>query len=138
VSAADVETLRRMFEELVPEEVAPVQLSAVERWWDPELTYLEDPRWPGSTEYRGRERVLEAWNSYLEILGGIHMGIEGLIDAGDQVVAMVRITGSSKGAEVPFDHLWAYVLRLRDGKLVYWRAYWEPDEGLAAAGASSP
>ena len=31
----------------------------------------------------------------------------------------------------------AYVCRVRDGKLVYQRAYWDPDEALAAAGVSS-
>ena len=63
--------------------------------------------------------------------------VEEVIDAGDEVVAVVRVSGTSKGADVPFEHLWAYVCRVRDGKLVYQRAYWDPDEALAAAGVSS-
>jgi ketosteroid isomerase-like protein len=82
--------------------------------------------------------VLRAWNSYLEVFRTVQMGVEEMIDAGDEVVAVVRVSGISTGADVPFDHLWAYLLRLRDGKLVYWRAYWDPDEALAAAGVDSP
>jgi ketosteroid isomerase-like protein len=66
------------------------------------------------------------------------MKVEDLIQAGDCVVALVRVTGVSKGADVPFDHLWGYLCRLRDGQLAYQRAYWDPDDALADAGVSSP
>ena len=45
-------------------------------------------------------------------------------------------SGVSTGGDVPFDHLWAYLCRLRDGKLAYQRAYWEPEEALKEAGVS--
>jgi ketosteroid isomerase-like protein len=84
---------------------------------------------------RGRIRGGPA---YREILGSTELSVERIVDAGDDVVALVRVSGVSKGADVPFEHLWAYVCRLRDGKLAYQRAYWDPDEALAAAGVDSP
>jgi ketosteroid isomerase-like protein len=138
VSAADVRILGQMWEELGTSSPTEVRREAAERWWDPEIQYVEDPRWPGSSSYRGLDQVIAAWNVYLEILGSTEMGVERIVDAGDEVVALVRVSGVSKGADVPFDHLWAYVCRLRDGKLAYQRAYWDPDEALAAAGVDSP
>jgi ketosteroid isomerase-like protein len=138
VSAADVRILGQMWEELGTSSPTEVRREAAERWWDPEIEYVEDPRWPGSSTYRGLDEVIAAWNAYLEILGSTELSVERIVDAGDDVVALVRVSGVSKGADVPFDHLWAYVCRLRDGKLAYQRAYWDPDEALAAAGVDSP
>jgi ketosteroid isomerase-like protein len=133
VSAADVEFLRGMFEDLGGA-VSPTALDEVERWWHPEMEYVEDPKWPGSSAYRGREEVLRVWNSYLDVFRTVRMDVEDVIDAGDEVVAVVRVSGISTGADVPFDHLWAYVCRVRDGKLAYQRAYWYPEEALSDAG----
>jgi ketosteroid isomerase-like protein len=126
-----------MYEDLGTD-ISPIDLGSVERWWHPEIEYLEDPKWPGSSAYRGREEVLQIWNSYLEVFRSVRMEVEDVIDGGDEVVAIVRINGISKGGDVPFDHRWAYVCRIRDGKLAYQRAYWDPDEALAAAGVESP
>jgi ketosteroid isomerase-like protein len=123
-----------MFEDLTGPEVSPRDLAAVEPWWHEEMEYVEDPKWPGSSVYRGREEVLRVWNAYLEVFRTVRMEVEDMIDAGDEVVALVRVSGISTGADVPFDHLWAYVCRLRDGKLAYQRAYWDPDEALSDAG----
>ena len=138
MSAADVRIVGQMWEELGTSSPTEVRREAAERWWDPEIEYVEDPRWPGSSTYRGLDEVIAAWNAYLEILGSTELSVERIVDAGDDVVALVRVSGVSKGADVPFDHLWAYVCRLRDGKLAYQRAYWDPDEALAAAGVDSP
>jgi ketosteroid isomerase-like protein len=137
MSAADVQFLRQMFDEL-GRDVSPTDLSAVEPWWHSEIEYSEDPKWPGSSSFQGREEVLRVWNSYLEVFRTVRMEVQDVIDAGDEAVALVRVSGISKGADVPFDHVWAYVCRIRDGKLAYQRAYWEPDEALVDAGVSSP
>ena len=57
--------------------------------------------------------------------------------AGNQIVGLVRISGVSKGADLPFEHLWAYVCRVEDGQLVHQRAYWEPAEALSDTGVES-
>jgi len=138
VSAADVQILRRMWEEMANAAPSGVDPEAAERWWHPEIEYVEDPRWPGSRAYRGRDEVIATWNGYLEVLGSTKMEVEDLVDAGDGIVALVRVSGISKGADIPFEHLWGYVCRVRDGQLAYQRAYWDPEEALSAAGVASP
>jgi ketosteroid isomerase-like protein len=138
VAADDVEILRKMWLELGnPGDSDAVDRAAAERWWHAEIEYVEDPKWPGSRSYCGLDDVIEAWNGYLEVLGSADFLIEDVIDTGSEVVALVRVTGVSTGGDVPFDHLWGYVCRVRDGQLVYQRAYWDPDEALAAAGVDS-
>ena len=136
MSTADADFLRRMFED-VGGDVSPRGLDQVEPWWHPEIEYVEDPKWPGSSEFQGREEVLRIWNSYLEVFRTVRMEVQDVIDAGDGIVAVVRVSGISTGADVPFDHVWAYLCRVRDGKLAYWRAYWDPEEALEAAGVDS-
>jgi ketosteroid isomerase-like protein len=136
VGAGDLEILRRMWAEMLSSTPVEMDDAAAERWWHPEIEYVEDPKWPGSTTYRGREAVIRAWHGYLEVFGSVEMKVEGLRDAGDEVVALVRLRGISKGGDVPFEHLWAYVCRVREGQLAYQRAYWDPREALEDAGVS--
>jgi len=57
-------------------------------------------------------------------------------NSGDQVVATVRVGGLTRGSGVPFDHTWGYVCETKDGKLSYFRAYFDRAEALKAAGLS--
>jgi len=137
VSVADIEILGRMWQELqdrAPGE--PLSRELAERWWDEDVEYIEDPHWPGSGHYRGLDEVMRAWNGYLEVFESAEMKLERVFDAGNEAVFFVRVTGISKGADVPFDHLWGYVCRVRNGKLAYQRAYWDPQQALEAAGVS--
>ena len=58
--------------------------------------------------------------------------------SGDLLVALIRFNVVSVAGDVPLDHVWGYVCEARDGRLVRLRAYWDPDEALAAAGVDSP
>jgi hypothetical protein len=51
-------------------------------------------------------------------------------------VAFVRFRGRSASG-VPHDHLWGYLVEVRDRQIVYSRAYYEPQEALEAAGLGS-
>ena len=137
MSAADTETIRQMWEEIaggLPEETA--WKAAIERWWHPELLYEEDPKWPGAGAYRGRDEVRAVFEGYAEVMGTATFSVEGIAASDDDVVVLVRVKGDS-AAGVPWDHLWGYLCRTRAGQLEYLRAYWDPDEALADAGASS-
>jgi ketosteroid isomerase-like protein len=109
--------------------------AAIERWWHPELVYEEDPSWPGAGTHRGRDQVRAAFEGYSEVMGIAEFSLEQVEPLEDGVVALVRVRGDS-AAGVPWDHLWGYACRARDGQLVYLRAYWDPEEALAAGGAS--
>jgi ketosteroid isomerase-like protein len=134
VTDSDVEILRGMWGELSSAGPADsLNDELVDRWWHPELEYVEDPSWPGASAYQGRDAVRDAWNAYLDVFGSAEMQLERIVEAGEDTVALVRIKGISKGADIPFDHLWGYVCRVRDGRLSYLRACWDPEDALRAA-----
>jgi ketosteroid isomerase-like protein len=137
VSSAEIESLREMWETWSGPIGGPEQRERFrERWWHDAITYEEDPRWPGAGTYEGKEAVAEVFEAYMEVFEG-ELKLERLVEAGDRAVALVRFALVSSGGDVPTDHVWGYVCRARDGKLVYLRAYWDPDEALAAVGVDS-
>ena len=107
-----------------------------EAYWHPDIEYAEDPRWPGASTYRGRDAVVDCFRAYSEALGpaaDMTVTLERAIDAGERVVALVRFKGLSASG-VPHEHLWAYVVEVRDGLIARLEAFYEPQEALEAAG----
>lgn len=131
MSEEDAELVRAAFE------TAQDLEQAAQTYWHPEVEYVEDPRWPGASRYQGREAVLRCFQAYFEDLGGPAeeqaSSVERVIDAGDRQVPFVRFSGRSASG-VPHEHLWAYVVEVREGQITYFRAYYEPQEALEAVG----
>jgi ketosteroid isomerase-like protein len=135
VSSEDLAALTLMWEEWSGPIGGPEERASFRgRWWHPEITYEEDPRWPGSGSYQGKDEVAKVFEGYMEVFGAGDVTIEDLVEAGDGLVALVRFRLVSAGGDVPIDHVWGYVCAARDGKLAHLRAYWNPQEALAAAG----
>ena len=59
-----------------------------------------------------------------------------MIDAGEQVVSVQRITGRARGSGVETELRYAVVNTVRNGKLVRGREYWTRAEALEAVGLS--
>ncbi|HKH23225.1 MAG TPA: nuclear transport factor 2 family protein [Solirubrobacterales bacterium] len=136
MSAEDLASLRQMWEMWGGPIGGPeARAKFRDRWWHPEITYEEDPRWPGSGTYHGKEQVAEVFESYMEVFSG-NLTVERLVEGEDRLVAFVRFRLLSAGGDVPTERVWAYVCRARDGQLSYLRAYWDPQEALEAAGVS--
>src|SRR5690242_15418214 len=103
----------------------------VDRWFHPEVVYEEDPRWPDSSTYRGRDAVLERLRDLTTVLGEMEIVIDDLTEA---PVGRFGFRGAGSGSGAPYEHLWGYVYELRDDKIVHVRAYIDPDEARRAAG----
>ncbi len=58
------------------------------------------------------------------------------IDAGDHVVALVRLSGKGEGSGVNVELATYHVLTFRDGKVARRRLYTDRAEALEAAGLS--
>jgi hypothetical protein len=77
------------------------------------------------------------FKEYMDVLGtpdAISMRVERVVDAGDRQVPIVRVSGLASTSGVPHEHLWGYVVKVRDGRIAYFRAYYEPAEALDAVG----
>lgn len=90
--------------------------------------------WPEQQVYvgvEGAETFLSDWASAWD---DWELELEGLRDAGDKVLALVRQRGRSKGAGMPVDMYFAQVWTLRDGKEARMEMYSDPSEALKAVG----
>ena len=131
MSDESVELVRKAFGEAAAESLEAVALT----YWHPDVEYVEDPRWPGASRYKGRDAVLRCFQGYAEALGPgeqVDVMVERVFDAGERQVPLVRFHGRSASG-IPHEHLWAYVVEVRDGQIAYFRAYYEPEEALEAA-----
>ena len=131
MSQANVDLVRKAFEGDLAE--------AARTYWHPEIEYIEDPRFPGASSYKGRDVVLRCWQDYREVLDAeddIDVTVEHVFDAGARQVPFVRFRGHASTSGIPFDHLWGYVVEVREERIAYLHAYYEPREALEAAGLS--
>jgi ketosteroid isomerase-like protein len=74
------------------------------------------------------------WQDWLDTFDDLKIEPLELIDAGEDVVAVLRFGGRAKLSGVETDLTFAVVYTLRDGKVARGREYWTRDEALEAAG----
>jgi ketosteroid isomerase-like protein len=120
--------VRRMFRCLNADGIKAV----AERFFDADVEYQDDAAWPGGGVHVGRAAVIARFEEVIEVLGIHDVGVERVVDAGNQLAWVITASGQSTVAEVPNDHRWGYVGRITDGKLAYFRAYYDADAAIAA------
>ncbi|MFL5907756.1 MAG: nuclear transport factor 2 family protein [Solirubrobacterales bacterium] len=136
MSEENVEIVRRMFQAFRNRD-----WTAAREPVDPEEIEMDVTRSPIeglSGVYRGREEVAYFWSQWLEAWGEQEIEEEELIDAGDQVVtwtASHKFRGRGSGVTVDFPP-YAWLVTLRDGKVVRGTLYMDKGEALKAAGLS--
>jgi ketosteroid isomerase-like protein len=110
-------------------------VGAAERFWDAQVEYHDDPQWPGGSAHHGRDAVAARFLEVIQVLGIEKATVERVVEAGDDELAwIVRYSGRSTGEGVPNDHTWGYVGRISNGRLIYFRAYYQPAQALEAVG----
>jgi ketosteroid isomerase-like protein len=130
MSQENVEIVRRYFAAYERD-----GLDASAEFWHPDINWraaegaLDDV---GLMEGPGAlRRYYEQWEDTFE---SGRVEVEELVDAGDQVVAVVRAIGRMKESEAEVDLRYAIVLSIRDGKIAAGREYFTREEALEAAG----
>jgi ketosteroid isomerase-like protein len=88
----------------------------------------------GRGQYRGLEGLVEGWRDWLEGWDSHVIQLEELIDAGDKVVALVRIKGKTTRHGVEVEHSPAAVWTIADGTVVGISFYLDRDQAFEAAG----
>ena len=88
--------------------------------------------------YRGHEGVRIYWRRWFEAWRGLEFEVQDVLDAGDEIVVLIRNQRqwgryTDIATELP---PYALVYTFRDGKIVRWRAFPEQDEALKAVGLS--
>ena len=103
---------------------------------DPGIEWTTTGRYLEAGTYRGHEGVRRYLESLTSEFDGFRVEPEELIDAGELVVFLVRVTGRGRRSRVPVDLRMTVVASLRDGKIARVRNYPEKPEALEAAGLS--
>jgi len=130
MSAENVEVVRRGYERFAETGELTGEIMAPDHVWD--MSTFRG--WPERKKYEGLEGAREFINDWASAWDDWRLEVVELVDAGEEVVAILHQTGTSKttGLEVEMD--FAQVWTVKDGRQTYMRMYADPDEALAAAG----
>ena len=137
MSQENVEIVRTLFAAFQSVNVGTFarRLDEVREIFDPEVEWVAAPHsLLASGEYRGYDGVSRFWTQFLSAWDEYGVQLDELIDAGDQVVAVMRLSGRTNELEV--DEARSSVLTLRDGRIVRIEPFASKDEALEAAGLS--
>jgi len=92
----------------------------------------------GAPDDAGPIHGLDAMRAYmqdwLDDFDELSLEFEELIDAGEQVVAVQRLSGRGKASGIETKIRFAVVYTIRNGKIVRGREYWERAQALEAVG----
>jgi ketosteroid isomerase-like protein len=130
VSQANVEVVRRGFEAYRDGDLDAVVTN-----------FAEDVHWRliggfaglMGEEFTGRDGVLRFFAEFNEILGD-RAEVESLLDAGEQVVAIVRTEGAGDASGAPAAMRWGQVFTFREGTICEVDNYYDAGEALEAVG----
>jgi ketosteroid isomerase-like protein len=128
-----VQLVRRAFD-LMGRNAEVGALAQLADIWHPEIVYVEDPLFPGSSTYHGLDAVGARFAEYLEVLGSATVAVESVEVGGRGVLALWALTGATDRG-VPFEQSWAWVVGIRDGLISEIRAHMDRNAARAEAGA---
>jgi ketosteroid isomerase-like protein len=126
---ANIETLKRGYDALNRGD-----LSVVLELLDPDIAWHEPAPSPEAGAHRGRdsfERFLRGW---LESFDGFRVEPERVVERGDELVAVVRQTGTGRSSGLQVETRLAHVWTVANGKAVRWEAVVEPEAVLGDGG----
>jgi len=130
MSAENVEIVRSGYEHVIATGELLEEIGHPDFVWDMSTF----GNWPEQQTYEGVEgarRFMADWTSAWE---DWRLEVRELIDAGDNVLAIVHQSGRSKATGLEVDMDFAQVWTLKDGKQTRMRMYADPDEALRAVG----
>ena len=133
MSRENLEVVRSIYDAVARRDVAtPFDLYAEDIVWD--LSNWRPAELDPSPIYRGHEGVREAWRDRLSAWGEVDLEVEELMEAGDQVVAVVRDRQIGRSSGVPLESSHAAVWTLADGKVTRLQVFDDRAQALEAVG----
>jgi ketosteroid isomerase-like protein len=110
-------------------------LDAGSDYWTDDLDYRAAqgaPDDPGPIH--GKDAMRTYVEDWLDTFDDFRGEVIELIDAGDDVIVVMRIGGRAKLSGVEADLTFAAIYTIRDGKIARGREYWTREQALEAAG----
>jgi len=132
MSAENVEIVRLGYDEFLATGELVERITAPEFVWDMSTFH----GWPERQTYEGPEGTREFLTDWVGAWEDWRLEVRELIDAGDDVVAILHQSGRSNTTGLEVDMDFAQVWTIEDGKQTRMRMYADPDEALRAVGLS--
>ena len=136
MSQSNVDVVRRIYDAVARrDDETPFELYAEDIVWDVSNSRRATLM---HSVYHGHEGVRQSWRDGLSAFGEIDFEVKELIDAGDQVLAVIREreVGRASGAPVETTHL--AVFTLTGGKIVQMQVFDDRQQALEPAGLACP
>jgi ketosteroid isomerase-like protein len=100
---------------------------------DPEIVWEDAKLMPDARVYRGIEQVTKFLRSFERHWEEIRFEPDELREAGDSVLAFVRIVGTGRASGAKVDARLVHVWEMRDLKALHIRTFFDRDEAARAA-----
>jgi len=131
MSQENVEIVRRALDAF------DADLTGMARFWDPEIDWRAIEGAPDDVGlFKGHDAMRRYYRQWFETFDDFRIETEELIDAGEQVVAMVHAMGRMKGSDAQADMRLGVVFTVKDELIVRGREFASRDEALEAVRVS--
>ena len=107
-----------------------------ENFFDSEIEVWESPELPGELAGTGLGNLVRANEYLMESFEEWSIEPERFFDLGERVLVFVCFRVRGKGSGVQVDAPLAYLITLRDGKVIEWGLFGDRNKALEAAGLS--
>ncbi|MGH7588363.1 MAG: nuclear transport factor 2 family protein [Gemmatimonadota bacterium] len=102
----------------------------------PDFELVPPDQSPSSAPVRGVREVRAWFTDQQQMVGDLSVEVEELIEAGELIVALIRLRIRPHGADADFELRIAHLWTLRDRKLIRCEVIPEREKALEAAGLS--
>jgi hypothetical protein len=128
LGGASLFDLREMFES--EQLLAGIDVSI----FDPETEITFQPRLDADQTYSGIDGLIQGWREWLSAWSNYEAQVEDWVDAGDNVVMLVRLRGETRHDHVTLEQPAAVVYGLEDGQVVRLAFHLDRRQALEEAG----
>jgi ketosteroid isomerase-like protein len=127
MSAQDIETLKAGYDAFARQDMEAVMAA-----FHDDIEWVQPDSLPTGGRYRGRDEVMGFFGRLSEIWEQLSVEPTEFLDAGDAIVAIVRLRGRARAGS--FDGDAAHVWRMRDGRAAAFTEYIDTARVLEAMG----
>jgi ketosteroid isomerase-like protein len=102
---------------------------------DPDFEWIAAREHPDALTNRGIDATAEYLRDWLQTMPDLKIEIEELVEAGDRVLAVMRMTGTGAGSGALTEVRMAMISTFRDGMPLRTEEFLDPEEARRALGA---
>ena len=133
MSQENVEIVRRIYDAAAQhDDVTPFEIYAEDIVWD--VSNARRAALALKPVYHGHEGVRQYWRENVSVFGEVDFEVEELIDAGDQVLAVIREREVGRASGVPVETTHLVVYTLTGGKVIQMQVFDDRQQALEAVG----